>query len=180
MVNDFNECLEMSHEADKLPFWHDVYKKAFPSMVEMVNHRQNGWHQMAGIDRSIVLDTSKQILVDEKVRGRNKKTGKVYRDISLEHISNDKTGALGWVCKPLACDYIAYAIAPLGLCYILPVNQLQIAWSKNKEEWIQAYKERPAKNRNYNTWFVPVPVNVVFKAIGQQLRIGFEPCEYVE
>ena len=180
MVNDFQECLTMSHEADALPFWEDVYREAFPSMVSMINHRQDGWHQRAGIDRSIILESSKQILIDEKVRGRNKVTGRVYDDVSLEHISNDKTGALGWVCKPLACDYIAYAIAPLGVCYLFPVNQLQLAWEKNKDTWFKMYRSCRALNKGYGTWFLPVPVNVLYRAIGQQLRIKFKPYEYNE
>jgi hypothetical protein len=180
MINDFQECLAMSHEADTLPFWEDVYKAAFPSMVAMINHRQDGWHQRAGIDRSIVLENSKQVLVDEKVRGRNKITGRVYDDISLEYISNDKTGAPGWVCKPLQCDYIAYAIAPLGRCYLLPVNQLQVAWERNRDLWFSMFTERSAKNHGYSTWFLPVPVGVLFPAIGQEFMVQFDPVEYEE
>jgi hypothetical protein len=41
-------------------------------MAAMIDHRQDGEHQRAGIDRSIVLNNSKQILIDEKVR---EKTG---------------------------------------------------------------------------------------------------------
>jgi len=180
MFNDFKECLAMSHAADSLPFWEEVYRKAFPTMAMMVNHRQDGWHQRAGIDRSVILKSSKQILIDEKVRGRNRITKKVYRDISLEYVSNDTTGSPGWVCKPLLCDYIAYAIAPLGRCYLLPVNQLQNAWSKNKKKWFQKYKTRKARNKDYNTLFLPVSVIDLFKAIGQELRIQFTPFEYEE
>jgi len=179
-MNDFRECLKMSHEAEDLPFWEHVYRKAFPRMAAMVNHRADGWHQRAGIDRSIILDNSKKILIDEKVRGRNRRTGRIYEDVSLEYISNDKTGALGWVCKSLACDFIAYAIAPLGRCYLLPVNQLQCAWEKNKDDWFERFHALHAKNRGYNTWFLPIPIKTLFPAIGQELRISFEPFDYAE
>lgn len=179
-VHDFQECLEMSHQADELPFWEEVYRKAFPNMAAMINHRQDGWHQRAGIDRSVVLDNSNRILIDEKVRGRNKKTGAVYKDIALEYISNDRSGAPGWVCKSLAADYIAYAIAPFGWCFLLPVVQLQSAWEKNQQEWMKKYPCKPAPNKGYQTWFCAVPVNILFKAIGQELRIYFEPYEYEE
>ena len=179
-IHDFKQCLQRSHEAEDLPFWKVVYKKAFPSMVSMVNHRQDGYWQRAGIDRSIILQSSKQILIDEKVRGRNKKTGKVYSDIALEFISNDNTGSLGWVCKPLMCEYIAYAIAPLGKCYLLPVLQMQEAWTQRNEQWLNSYGKNFAPNKGYKTWFCPVPVDVLFKAIGMQLRIEFDPFEYDE
>lgn len=177
-VNDFHECLKQSHAAEELPFWEDVYKKAFPTMVSMINHRQDGYWQRAGIDRSVVLQSSKQILIDEKVRGRNKRTGRVYDDVALEFISNDKAKSPGWVCKPLMCDFIAYAIAPLGKCYLLPVTQLQNAWANNGQVWRKRYNEMPALNNGYTTWFCPVPVNVLFKEIGSELRVMFEPFEY--
>lgn len=181
LVHDFYDCLQQSHEAEDLPFWKEVYQQAFPNMATMVNHREDGWHQRAGIDRSVILDNSKQILIDEKVRGRNKKTGKIYgNDIALEYISNDKTGAPGWVCKPLQAEYIAYAIAPLGNCYLLPVIQLQSAWTKNQQLWLETYQTKFAQNKGYKTWFCPVPINVLFKAIGLELRIKFTPHEYEE
>ncbi len=173
VVHDFNESLRASHAAEDLPFWGDVYRKAFPDFQCMISHRQNGWHQAEGIDRSITLKSSKQILVDEKVRFKD------YGDILLEYLSNAECSAPGWVCKPLKADYIAYAIAPCGICYLLPVIQLQEAWRQNSEHWLESYFIAEAKNRtNGRTWTtkaVCVPPNVLFIAIGKCLRISFEP-----
>lgn len=108
--NNFAECLEESHKAEDLPFWEQVYKRAFPTMIAMLNHRKDGDHQRAGIDRSIILENSKQLLIDEKIRGRNKITRKVYNDIALEYLSDKDKNTPGWVCKPLLADYIAYAM----------------------------------------------------------------------
>ena len=69
----------------------------------------------------------------------------------LEYISNDKTGSLGWVEKSLKCDYIAYAFMPSGIAFLLPVNQLQTAWLKNKIVWLQKYRTRSAINYSYKT-----------------------------
>lgn len=177
--HNFKESLAISHAAEDLPIWKEIYQKAFPNMVTMVNHRQDGDHQRAGIDRSIILDNSKQILIDEKVRGKNKKTGKIYRDILLEYWSNYERKIKGWVCKPLLADYIAYAIAPLGICYLLPVLQLQQAWKIQGEYWIENYRIIKAENnsiydnRIYTTISVGVPVNELFKMIGSCLRISF-------
>ena len=179
--HNFEKSLKMSHEAEDLPFWGEVYRKAFPGMVAMVNHREDGEWQRAGIDRSLILKNSKQILIDEKVRGRNKLTGKVYTDIALEYWSDEERQSPGWVCKPLRADYIAYAIAPIGKCYLLPVIQLQIAWNENSSEWIENYRRIKARNKyNGNVWTtisVPVPVSELFSAIGKGLRVSFHPME---
>ena len=138
-------------------------------MRAMVNHRQDGWHQRAGIDRSIILACGKQIMIDEKVRYGN------YNDILLEYVSNDRTKAKGWVCKPLAADYIAYAILPLGKCYLLPVIPLQNAWRKYGEKWKKEYFNPVARNEGYKTYSVAVPVGILFKAVSECLTIDFTP-----
>lgn len=180
-VHNFKESLAFSHSADELPLWGDVYSKAFPSMVAMLNHRADGQHQRNGIDRSIILDNSKQILVDEKVRGINKITGKVYSDIALEYLSDMDRNIQGWVCKPLLADYIAYAITPIWKCYLLPVVQLQKAWADNNEEWFLKFKKIEAKNSNGHRHWVTgslcVPVDVLFPAIGKCLKVDFEQTE---
>lgn len=175
-MNDFFECLEQSHKASDLELWSNIYHKAFPDMLEMIDHRENGEWQKFGIDRSIILRNTKQILVDEKIRFRNKITGKVYEDIALEEWSvEDKVP--GWVCKPLRADYIAYAIGPLGICYMLPVIQLQTAWRQYADIWKQNTRPVRAHNYGYDTISWPVTPKVLFQAIGQQLRISFSPCE---
>lgn len=168
-IHDFKECLEFSHKAEDLPIWKEVYKKAFPQMIDMVTYRQDGFWQREGIDRGILLSTTKQIFVDEKVRATK------FDDIALEFMSNDTAKTAGWVNKPLRADYIAYLIAPLGVCYLLPVVQLQSAWEKHGEYWKDKYKPKKAANKGYSTLFCPVPANEVFKAIGQELRVNFQP-----
>lgn len=176
-MNDFQECLAESHAAHDLPLWREVYEHAFPTMVAMHCHRADGDHQRVGIDRSVVLDTGKTLWVDEKVRGRNKKTGKVYDDIALEYVSNNVRRTPGWVCKPLMCDYIAYAIAPLGKAYLMPVPALQAAWLRNADEWIDKHARIVAQNNGYQTISVGVPANTVFRCIGSALRVEFQSCE---
>ena len=80
--------------------------------------------------------------------------------------------------KPLLCDYIAYAIAPLGKCYLLPVAQLQTAWRVNGSTWkAAAGRPREAKNAGWTTVNWPVSVSVLFRAIGDCLRVRFQPFE---
>lgn len=184
-MNNFEKDLARSHAEEDNPVWEKVYRQAFPGMQIMTNHRDNGPWQQQGIDRSITLANSKQILIDEKVRFRNKKTGEVYRDIALEYLADKQRKTPGWVCKPLLCDYIAYMIAPLGECYLLPVVQLQHAWEKNKTSWLGRYPIISAQNeRNGKVAWVTlsccVPENVVFRAIGKCLRVYFEAFEDIE
>lgn len=176
----FNQQLQESHAAADLPLWRETYEKAFPDMVAMIYHEKDGFHQRAGVDRSILLSTSKQILIDEKVRKRNKITQKVYEDIALEYVSCNRTQSPGWVCKPLLADYIAYAIAPLGKCYLLPVLQMQLAWSRHSKDWLSRFRKIESDNGSYKTLSVCVPVPVVFGSIGSCLRVEFSPIEIVE
>lgn len=185
VAHDFKASLEFSHACEDLPFWREVYEKAFPGFQGMHSHRMDGDHQRAGIDRSVILDNSKRYLVDEKVRGKNAKTGRIYEDIALEFWSDRERRQRGWVCKPLLCDYIAYAIAPLGRCYLFPVPALQNAWIVYGDEWQKTYQSREAFNRSGNghswtTEFCPVPISALFPAIGEMLRVSFAACEYVE
>lgn len=170
-VHDFADSLAASHRASDLPIWEEIYRKSFQDFLAMVDHRQDGEHQRAGIDRSVILENSKQILVDEKIRW------KAYPDIALEYVSNDRTGSPGWACKPLRADYIAYAIAPLGMCYLLPVCQLQQAWRRKGELWKQTFFTVRAPNRTYTTLSVAVPVNELFAEIGRALRVPFSAME---
>jgi hypothetical protein len=178
-MNYFPEDLAASHKASDLPFWEECYRKAFPDFKAMVDHRENGDHQQVGIDRSVILWTSKQILIDEKIRWRNEETGKVYEDILLERWSNLEKDIPGWVVKPLRCDYIAYAIAPLGKCYLLPAVQLQAAWRLNEDRW-QAQAPCDARNDGYTTRSYPVAVNELYREIGKILRVDFASFEKAE
>lgn len=177
-VHIFSNSLAMSHAASDLPLWRECYIKAFSNFQTMCDHRQNGDHQLQGIDRSVILTNGKQILIDEKIRGRNKKTGKVYTDIALEEKSSIERDTPGWVVKQLLSDYIAYAIAPLGKCYLLPVLQLQEAWLRHGEAWKQTCPKILAPNKGYKTLSWGIPPDVLFKAVGGCLRIDFTPIQF--
>ena len=186
---NFADSLALSHAAADLPFWEETYRAAFPTMAAMIDHRKDGAHQRAGIDRSIILENASQILVDEKVRWRNRLTGLVYEDIAIEyrHESGSGVNTPGWVCKSLLCEYIAYAIAPLGLCYLLPVLQLQKIWGEHGAEWIRqgqknegrriVRSENEFNGRTWTTYSVTVTPEELYPKIGGCLRVNFTPCE---
>lgn len=180
IIHDFRQSLEQSHAASDLPFWRDCYSQAFPTMLAMHDHRQDGLHQRQGVDRSVILHNGKTIWIDEKVRGRNKKTGRIYEDIALEEFSAEHTQNPGWAVKPLFADYIAYAIAPIGRCYLLPVLQMQQAWLFHGSIWRETYPPIRAQNNGYITLSWGIPVDVLFRAIGSCLRMKFTPMEVGE
>lgn len=178
-IHVFEKSLAESHKAEELPIWREIYEKAFPDMIAMISYRENGEHQRAGIDRGVYLENSRQILIDEKAHWTT------FTTVALEYVSNASANppTPGWICKSLRAEYIAYAFIPFGKCYLFPVLQLQQAWNKNKETWMQKFPCREAKNGDthgnikYVTKFVGVPPDTIMAAIGQCLRVTFTPME---
>jgi len=127
-------------------------------------------------------------LIDEKVRGVNKITGKVYEDIALEYLSDALRGVPGWVCKPLLADFVAYAIAPLGDAYLLPVPAMQRAWREHNEQWfrcpecrdITAHNHDKQSGRTWRTKSLCVPAGALFAAIASAFKAEFAPTAYEE
>lgn len=158
-VHSFAESLALSQQQADNPIWDAVYRKAFPSFLTMACVRKDGWAQRGRIDRVITLESGRTITVDEKVRAKD------YGDILLEYWSDEARGVRGWVAKDLACDYIAYAVLPSRVCYMLPFQALRRAWRDNCREWITAYGRIEAKNQGYVTVSVGVPAARVLRAI---------------
>jgi len=171
-MNNFTDDLYDSENVGKLPFWRRVYQTAFPDMVDMREHFNDRTIQSKGYDRTIILKNGKNVFIEEKFRRED------YKDIALEYISNDRTGSPGWVCKPAHADYFAYAILPAGMCYLLPVQQLQSAYRYYKEVWLTDYPIIKARNtdrdgRPYNTLSVCIPYEKILVILNNQTRVSF-------
>lgn len=158
-VHSFRESLARSNTYTDADWWPEVYREAFPTMQAMVCVRNDGWAQRGGIDRVLTLECGRTVTVDEKVREKD------YGDILLEYWSNKERRVHGWVCKPLACDFIAYAVAPTKTCYLLPVLTLRRAWRLCGPEWVKTHKVCEARNEGYTTVSVAVPVGAVMDAL---------------
>lgn len=144
-------------------WWEPLYERAFPSLASAVPIKEDGWAQRGGIDRLITLTSGKTITVDEKIRARD------WPDILLEVWSNEEMRSPGWIQKPLACDFIAYAYAPSKVCYMLPLPALQRAWATSGEQWIERYGTIRSRNSRYTSVSVPVPRHVLLAAIAEAL-----------
>lgn len=156
----------MSERHADSEWWMDTYRQAFPRLRSAVPVRQDGWAQRAGVDRVITLACGRTYTVDEKVRSED------WNDILLEQWSDEERRVPGWVQKPLACDFIAYAYAPSGVCYLLPVVHLQRAWRQHGRTWIAEYGQRRAQNVGYVSVSVPVPRAVLMWAIVDAMMVS--------
>ena len=168
-THDFQERLDCSRSYADAPWWFNVYRSAFPDLAAAVSVRGDGWAQRAGVDRILTLTCGRTISVDEKVRERD------WPDILLERWSNEESRIPGWVQKPLACEYIAYAFVPSGKCYLLPTLMLQRAWRLHGREWIASCREVRAQNKSYCTVSVAVPIAELLAAISDAICVRWEP-----
>ena len=167
-IHDFHERLVCSHSYADAPWWLGVYRTAFPGLAAAVSVRDDGWAQRAGIDRLLTLTSGRTITIDEKVRERD------WPDILLERWSNEECRVPGWVQKPLACEFIAYAFVPSSRCYLLPTLTLQRAWRLHGREWIANHREMRAQNKTYCTVSVAVPIGELLAAISDAICVRWE------
>jgi len=165
-THDFATSLALSDSYADAPWWMDIYNRAFPTLLSAVSVRADGWAQRGGIDRVLTLACGRTYTVDEKVRTND------WPDILLEQWSDEERRSPGWVQKPLACDFIAYAFAPSRRCYLLPVVPLQRAWRQRGRHWIEQYGQRRARNPGYVTASVPVPIATLMPAICDAMLVS--------
>lgn len=159
MVHDFRERLAFSEVASDEPFWFEVYKKAFPNMVNFMPCPGDTVSQRQGIDRVILLASGRMLKIDEKKREKE------YPDILLEYLSVDTTGAPGWIEKDLPIDYLAYAFMPTRRVYLFPWDMLRRTWINMKVDWLSKYPKIEAQNNGYKTHSIAIPTKDLLIAI---------------
>jgi hypothetical protein len=164
-VHRFEQSHALSAEYGQ-DFWLPIYRRAFPTLMSAVAIEQDGWAQRAGIDRLLTLACGRTFTVDEKIRTED------WPDVLLERWSDEARRKPGWVQKPLACDFVAYAYAPAGTCVLLPVPALQRAWRQHGRQWAGLYGVRRALNAGYTSVSVPVPRGVLMQAIVEAMFVS--------
>ena len=155
----------MSEQHAGSEWWLKTYRRAFPRLASAVSVREDGWAQRGGVDRVLTLACGRVYTVDEKVRTED------WPDVLLEQWSDEARRSPGWVQKPLAADFIAYAYAPSRVCYLLPVVPLQRAWRQHGREWIKRYGQVRAQNIGYVSVSVPVPRATLMAALIDAMMI---------
>lgn len=159
MMHDFRTELKFSEISSDEPFWFEVYKKAFPNMVNLMLCSGDTQSQRMGIDRLILMANGKVLMIDEKKRKED------YPDVLLEYISVDTTGAPGWIEKDLSIDYLAYAFMKSKRVYLFDWLALRRAWMHYKNDWIAKYQRITAQNNGYKTISVAVPTDTLRYAV---------------
>ena len=183
MSHDFAASLAYSHDQADQPWWEQVYRRAFPDYVTMVDLRGDGWHQRAGRDRAVVLASGRTIYVDEKARSE------AYDDVLVEIWSVYPKGGRppyppvdgakpGWAREPKDCDWLAYAIVPTRTCYLFPFLGVRAAFEKNRASWLRKATDRVggfrfavSPNRTYDTIGIAVPVATLRAAIHDAMTV---------
>ena len=170
-INIFKDDLAFSEEASEESFWQDVYKKAFPDMVDNIQCKGKSQGQKLGIDRLIYLGSGKALRIDEKKRR------KVWNDFAIEyeHLYHDGKKRPGWIEKDLLIDYWAYAFMPIKKCYLFPWHLLRLAWIRYGYNWKNLANDDDndkfsiieAENEGYTTYSVGVPIDTLRYAVGQ-------------
>lgn len=164
-LHRFKDSLALSQRFGD-DWWLPIYRRAFPSLVTAVAVEQDGWAQRGGIDRLLTLACGRTFTVDEKIRTED------WPDVLLERWSDETRKLPGWVQKPLAADFIAYAHAPAATCVLLPVPALQRAWRQHGRQWAGLYGQRRAQNSGYISVSVPVPRGVLMQAIVEAMFVS--------
>ena len=153
--SDFDDDLKFSLDKRDEPFWEAIYRKAFPTMTKL-DLCDDLKMQRIGIDRIVHLSSGDMVKIDQKLRRS------VYPDVALEYISVDTEPIKkGWIEKDLAIDYLAYAFLPTQRCYMYPWLMLRRAWIGFGETWKKKYGCKKTVNKTYNTWWCPVPIEVL-------------------
>ncbi len=162
-MNDFAVDLEYSLEKREDKFFDNFYFRIFKGLkqIKLVSDIHL---QKEGVDKILLFENGKQLLVDEKKRRKD------YGDILLEEWSVVETRKKGWVGDPKkVTDYIVYAIMPSKKVYLLPYQLLQFAWRNNYSEWKNKYRTVYAQNKNYKTSSLCIPSDVLLNAIKEEM-----------
>lgn len=159
--HNFNAQLRYSEDPKDDAFWINAYRSFFPNFAGAVLNSGKNEGQYRGVDRLVYLSNDRVLRIDEKKReGR-------YNDMLIEYLSNDQTGAVGWIEKPLAIDYIAYAVMATRQVRLLDWLTLQRAWFANRDTWKRECFHVQARNPGYVTHSVAVPFYKLLRAMNE-------------
>lgn len=153
-MNDFKIQLEASEKDRLKKHWKWIYENTLILGRPYKNdvYSEDGAIQRSGADEaiSVLIDGRwKHFFIDRKVREK-RKDGRVYEDILLEYVSNDRTNTPGWSIKKDSITDIVYYLNKMNnTCYCFMFGPLRQFAIKNQDR----YKIKPviAKNKGYNT-----------------------------
>ena len=166
MSYSFKEQQEFSNSGNEC--WQEIYKLAFrfPHSLEEVKNTDP--RRLQGTNRVIKFDAGYELLIDEKRRRYS--PDKIF----LEFISHSEKHTPGWLERPVVSDYFAFAYAAHGVCYLFPANDLQAAWHKNRDKWLEEYKTTYCSNPGHYSLGCLVPIEVLAASVPAMIRVNWE------
>ena len=156
--NNLDDQLNQSNNDSQLPFWDKLYRKVFGDTFAGSIICPNKDLQRLCIDRVVILNDGKTILVEEKLREKD------YSDILLEYLSVKEREKVGWaVNDDCIANYLVYGKKPTGDFYVFPFKELRNVAKAYKDKWGKEYNYIDAWNPKgkYTTQSIPVPVDVL-------------------
>jgi hypothetical protein len=186
--HDFATSLQFADANSSILQLELFYRHCFDH-VETVEKVMGRKLQRQGIDTILTLSNGKQIYMDEKIREND------YGDILLEEFSvwrnyplihGERIGEKqlatgwrgaglkpGWVSGNKKTDYIVYVVKPSRRVFFLPFLLLQRAWKSHYTDWLEQYKRIAVKNNGYVTTNIPIPTDILYRAL-------FESAQWVQ
>ena len=154
----YQDKLKVSHMYEEM--WHKFYDVKFPGNKEILVITDNDI-QRQGVDKIITTSNDTRVFVEEKT------LLDVHDEICFEWLSNSVSGESGWIEKPLICNYLAYAFAPIETVYLFEWRVLQAMWKKYGDIWKssngckQIVSTTVGKYYTYQTYATCVPIFIV-------------------
>jgi hypothetical protein len=153
-INYFEEDLAWSEEMGRWSFYLKVLHYFFPGAKE--------WKRVLGL---LAQKKGRDLYIDEyKIQIKARRV--FYGDICIEwrHDWFNGNFGRGWIDVYEDVDYIIYIIESVTLAYKIDFQTLKIAWENNKQDWIEKYDLKPARNLKYDTRNCGVPISVLIDA----------------
>lgn len=167
MIHDFIERRDWSVSLVCDQFWRRVYSLAFDGYIDTSPPNADARTQRLGLDRVVLISGGGVVRIDEKTRSRD------YGDILIEYVSNDRTGAPGWIEQDLQVDYLAYGVPGAGIAFLIAWMAIRRAWIANRDQWLAAarsgrlgFRTVMARNEGYTTISVAVPQRRLWSVLG--------------
>ena len=159
MVTNFQHDHDRSRQHE--PFWKNHYFAKFPDMAAFHNAKCK-IVQTNGIDRIVRLTNANMVRVEEKInekpQGENISHGQWL--LSLETISNDKSGAPGWMNKRLFCDWFVTGYVKENVSFWVKYSLLREVWKKHRVAWMaeadrNSERKGDARFEGPKVWKIP-------------------------
>lgn len=160
--SDFIIDLQFSLDSSNEQFINEAYKRIFLHVIDIQTIKDIEL-QKQGVDKKIILDGGKYVLIDEKIRRR------WYGDILLEEYSDYDHKIRGWLFGKKQTDYISYIILPTNTLFLFPFLLLQKVWVENYKIWLLKFGRKFAINKTWRTSNIAIPVNILLDKIKESM-----------